>query len=727
MNMKIQHFTISLFVLLSFAVISIWSFSLYWINDAANAEKQIVNRLHWQAQLDQLQIIQLQWLQQKSFELNEWMEVNTDAQLRLVYINRFYQQFPEIRRIQILDLNTHESQPAGFPTGCLQLTKIEITPLINFQLPQAYSCFFNHQPVMGLITELHPLGSAQRLVILMDYFSFLDEFERLTDKYFYRPDKTLGAHLYIESGVDDQQNILSYEFQQGDSKLGSLTVLSPVSSYLDIWKQQFWVIPALLVLLAFGFVTFNRAIIAPLLLITQKMKKVVVNQRPGTSYDLHQLTPGLSLLHKYFLQLTYMTKNDPLTGLNNQVIFEERLQQAILEGKRSGRKYALALVDVNHFYKVNKKYGHYMGDGLLKQLAKRLNNGLRESDSLARLEKDNFALLFEFIDEGHITSLIEKLHQSLSKTFIVYGRSINIGVSIGVAIYPDHALDMEELEMKANDALLKAHQGDWPVVMTQHSDQIDYSGFSLIQSFRKALDNKDFKLVYQPVMDLNNHSTRYFEALLRWKQPEVHTQSIEKTIELAEKNLLIKPLSQWIIETACLQLQKMTNNPVKIAVNLSMIDFHDKELPDRIGDTLQRFSVVPEQLLVEITEGQFMQEPVKVIAILTRLSKMGISLSIDDFGTGQASLTYLKKLPVEKLKIDQSFVKDMVTDEEDRSIVEATIKLAHTLGIEVVAEGVESAEILELLIQMGCDYVQGYYISKPIEQKDIVKWIVDKN
>jgi len=458
------------------------------------------------------------------------------------------------------------------------------------------------------------------------------------------------------------------------------------------------------------------------------MKKEVLTRRPGNAYDSKYLTPGLLLLHKYFMRLTYLTKRDALTGLSNRAIFEQRLQLAILEGKRSGQKYALVLVDINHFYKVNKKYGNYVGDGLLKQLAKRLSNEIRESDSLARLEKDNFALLLGFTDEQQITSLVEKLHQSLSKSYAVYGRTINIAVSIGVAIYPDHAQDMEELELKGNEALLKAHKGDWPVVFIQQSgDQSDYSGLSLIQSLRQALDNNDFKLVYQPVMDLNNHSTSYFEALLRWKQPEMHTQSIEKTIELAEKNQLIKPLSQWIIETACVQLKKMTDYPVKIAVNLSMIDFHDENLPDRIGKTLHRFDITPGQLMIEITEGQFMQEPEQVIGILTRLSEMGISLSIDDFGTGQASLTYLKKLPVEKLKIDQSFVKDMVEDEEDRVIVEATIKLAHTLGIEVVAEGVESSDIHTLLIQMGCDYVQGYYISKPINQEFIPSWMTDTN
>jgi diguanylate cyclase (GGDEF)-like protein len=433
------------------------------------------------------------------------------------------------------------------------------------------------------------------------------------------------------------------------------------------------------------------------------------------------------MLHRYYMHMTHIVRHDPLTGLNNKMIFEERLKHAILEGKRTGRRYALVLLDINNFNKVNKKLGHYIGDGLLKQLAKRLRSSLRETDSLARLEKDNFAFLLEFSDEDKVSSIIEKIYQSLSAGYTVYGRQVKVSISIGVAVYPDFALDREDLELKANEALIRAQQGAWPVVYAQPlAELMDHSGLSLIQSLHQALDNNEFLLVYQPVIALKTHTTRYFEALLRWKYPQQHSQSIEKTIQLAEKNQLIKPLSQWIVEEACEQLTRLQDGVVKIAVNLSMIDLHDEELPDRVAATISQYGVTADRLMIEITEGQIMQEPDQVIKTLTSLSQMGISLSIDDFGTGQASLTYLKKLPVEKLKIDQSFVKDMVTNEDDRTIVEATIKLAHTLGIEVVAEGVESAEIFELLLHMGCDFVQGYYISRPIQKEQIAEWLMAK-
>lgn len=495
------------------------------------------------------------------------------------------------------------------------------------------------------------------------------------------------------------------------------------TSFSEVWmKQAVWVIPLFIALILTLYLLLSRAMLRPLQKLMQRLQKVIVARQPE-KHGSHGLMPGLMQLNKYFMHLTHQAKHDPLTGLNNRIIFEERLQQALLEGRRSGRKYALVIIDINQLQRVNHELGPYIGDGLLKQLAKRLTSGLRETDSLARLEKDNFALLLEFTDQEQVTALVNKIYQSLIRSYSVYGRMVKINVSIGVAIYPEHGQTMDELYLKTDQALLQAQKGEWPVVFVQQtSEETDYSGFSMIQSLRQALDNEEFKLVYQPVMDLKNFNTHYFEALLRWKDPESHNHSIEQTIALAEKIHLIKPLTNWIINRACEQLKTLSHPKVKVAINLSMIDLHDETLAQRIELALRTNGVEPSHLLVEITEGQIISDPEQVIKSLKELTVMGISLSIDDFGTGQASLTYLRRLPVEKLKIDQSFVKDMVSNEEDRAIVEATIKLAHTLGIEVIAEGVESAETYDLLMQMDCDYVQGYYISRPIEQGQILNW-----
>jgi diguanylate cyclase (GGDEF)-like protein len=410
------------------------------------------------------------------------------------------------------------------------------------------------------------------------------------------------------------------------------------------------------------------------------------------------------------------------------VIFEERVQQALQEGKRSAHKYALVFIDIDSFHKINKNYGNYLGDGLLRMLAQRLTDSLRESDSLGRLKDDNFALLLGYVENDQLTSFLDKIHQSLIRPYLVYGRNVEVTISIGVALYPEHAQELDQLALIADKALLEARQDNGGIVIIQSSTgEQNYSGLSRMQSFRQALKHDEFKLVYQPVMNLKSHTTSYFEALLRWKLPGTDQLSIPQIIALAENNQAIRPLTLWILNTACQQLRQLNNTDIKIAINLSMIDLHDEGLPQQINDALHQFDIPAKRLMIEITEGQIMQDQEQVIRILNQLSSMGISLSIDDFGTGQASLTYLKKLPVEKLKIDLSFVKDMVKDNDDQTIVEATIKLAHTLGIEVVAEGVESIEVHDLLQQMGCDYVQGYYISKPMDAEHILKWCKSAN
>lgn len=493
------------------------------------------------------------------------------------------------------------------------------------------------------------------------------------------------------------------------------------------WEQAMWVLPVLASLLVLAYISTFKSFVWPLLRLSRKMRHVVVARHSGKHENHDELGPGLSLLDRYFRRLTHLATHDPLTGLNTRVIFEERLKQAIVEGKRSGRKYALVFIDIDDFHKVNNEYGHYLADGLLKQMANRLSKGLRESDTVARLEKDDFALLLEFSDREQISNLLGKIYRYLTRRYDVYGRKVKISISVGVAVYPEHGQDIDELSVKADRAMMEAQKGDSPLVFARHNNgKSDYLGYSMVQSLRRALDNNEFRLVFQPVLEVKSNVTSYFEALLRWKNAEEHSFSIQQMIQMAENNQLIKPVTNWIVDNACKSLSLLKHPGVRIAVNLSMIDLHDQELPDRIKASLDRWQVRANELQVEITEGQIMQEPEQVIEILRRLTEMGISLAIDDFGTGQASLTYLRRLPVEKLKIDQSFVKDMVTNAEDRAIVEATIQLAHTLDIEVTAEGVESAAILEMLSSMSCDYVQGYYISRPIDQDQILIWCNDQ-
>ena len=721
MKVKIQNFTLSLFLLMSLLGILMWSVSLFWVNQQQNEKTAQLYRENWQLQIDQLQTRQRLWLQYRFYELSDWIGRQSDTLETYRIINRYYEQYAQIRLIQLNDVQAGQVLPDEIQQACRQRIDAAINTSMDASVPAMFDCRQQQQPLMGIAGRITQQGKSMELVLLMSYFHFINDFKQLTAKQIVLEYDEQGRANYHEVwSQDSDQQTLYFDFDG----YGSLSVLLPRESFPSLWlRQSVWVVPGILIAALVFYALFYLSLLSPLFRIQRKLEKVVLAHHPGHGSQRQSLAPGLWLLQKYFLHLTHLAKNDPLTGLSNRVIFEERLQQAVLEGKRSGRKYALVFIDIKQFHRINQDMGAYFGDMLLKQLAKRLTDALRESDSLARLEKDNFALLLEFSDDDQISGLVEKIYQTLTEDYFIYGRKLKVNVCMGIAIYPDHAQEADTLALKADEALLKAKKGDWPVVFEKpSSDKADYSGFTVIQSLRQALDNQEFKLVYQPVMDLSAHNTSYFEALLRWENPQKHRHSIERTIELAEKNHLIKPLTQWIIESACQQLKALNGCGTKIAINLSMIDLHDQDLPDRIGEALQRYGIDAGNLMIEITEGQIMQDPDKVIEILSRLNDMGLSLSIDDFGTGQASLTYLKKLPVEKLKIDQSFIRDMISDDDDRAIVSATIKLAHTLGIKVVAEGVESVEIHDLLIELGCDFVQGYFISRPLEQDQVAAW-----
>lgn len=494
-----------------------------------------------------------------------------------------------------------------------------------------------------------------------------------------------------------------------------------------IWERQ--LLPVLLsvltALLAVYFLLY-RWLLKPLQRLANKIARLSRSRYEAPGLTSAPVMIGLEALHRETDCIDQMIKEGSLTGLNNRDIFEDRLEQAVIEGKRSGRKYALVLIQLEDLEGICQRYDQAMVDAILKNMAQRLSDGLRGSDNVSHFNKGLFALLLEIQDQDQLVGLVEKIYLKLAKRYSVLGHHENVSIMLGVAQYPQQAVTAKQLSQYADSALSqarsKARSKARPIVFYEDENKTDLSGFTLIQSLRKALDNEDFKLVFQPVIEVQGNRTVYLEALLRWKDPIMHDVSIERTIHLAEKNQLIQPLTNWIVLTVCRLLNQLKMDDLVIGINLSMIDLHDQYLPRRIGKAMKKYNIKPGKIVIEITEGQIMQEPDEVVEILSNLGVMGLSLSIDDFGTGQASLTYLKKLPVEKLKIDQSFIRDMAINADDRLIVKATIELAHTLDLKVIAEGVETAEINDMLDEMNCDYVQGYYISRPLEAEQIPHW-----
>ncbi len=726
MKMRLPFFSASLILGMALVALLVWSWSLQQVVQQENSNQSAAYRQLRQAQISLLQQKQQLWLQSQYYLISTLLgSRNQDRRLQ-AFLWDYYQRNPNVRSVSLIEFNPDgETRYQPPKAGCLNLDQGSRQEFSNYLVPRFTSCRVDDKALLEIVGPVLQSSRNSALVISMDYFSFMKEFSSAAGKKLLLSSAAEDVIEFTEvSDSADNHDVITINFEEQGQLLGRVHLARRSLGFTDLWLEQ--VVPVLgLLLLAvlLVYTQFNRLLVRPLLSLAEKMRDTAVGHYRDNNDSSRPVTAGLKLMHEYFHAIQNMAKRDPLTGLNNRVIFEDRLLRAISDGKRSGRKYALILIDITNLDTIINRQGQYLADALLKQITQSLLASLRESDNVSRIDKGIFATLLEVPDRDQLVSLVEKIYEALADRFLIYGRELDATICMGIAIYPEHGADADQLYRNASSALIEAEKSEWPIVFYRSDDdQTDYSGFTVIQSLRKAIENDELKLVFQPVIDFENHHTVYLEALLRWKEPDSHKTSIERIIEIAEKNQLIKPLTNWIIAFTCQLLSELQIEQLAIGINLSMIDLHDQHLPRRIETYLKQYSVRPEQLVIEITEGQIMQEPEEVIDILSRLGIMGLSLSIDDFGTGQASLTYLKDLPVEKLKIDQSFIRDMVTNKEDRLIVKATIELAHTLDLKVIAEGVEIVEVYDILREMKCDYVQGYYISRPIEADQIPQW-----
>ncbi|MFQ5469426.1 MAG: EAL domain-containing protein [Gammaproteobacteria bacterium] len=428
-------------------------------------------------------------------------------------------------------------------------------------------------------------------------------------------------------------------------------------------------------------------------------------------------------------ELEHQALHDALTGLPNRVLILDRLNQAVLSLSDDKSKIALLMIDLDRFKEINDTLGHHFGDLLLQQVAYRLKENLRDSDTVARLGGDEFAVLLPNVDSiEHAMELAENIICSMDKSFYIEEQCFHIGVSIGIVVAPDHGLENPTLLKHADVAMYvaKRNKVDYMVYDPSHDDH-SISKLSMMSELRHAIDHDELSLVYQPKVDIEGGHVIEAEALVRWKHPKRGLVMPDEFISLAEHTGLIKPLTMWVIKDAmrqCHEWRQLGYN-IRVSVNLSTRNLLDVELPDYIARLMKSWELSPDILVLEITESAIMSDPVSAMEILSRLHEMGLSLSIDDFGTGYSSLSYLKQLPVDEIKIDKSFVFDMLRNKDDLIIVRSTIDLAHNMGRRVIAEGVESEQIWNKLVELGCDMVQGYYISKPLKPNEMRTWMCE--
>ncbi len=423
----------------------------------------------------------------------------------------------------------------------------------------------------------------------------------------------------------------------------------------------------------------------------------------------------------------FQALHDPLTGLPNRILFSERIAHAILQAQRQEKKLAVALIDLDRFKEINDSLGHTAGDHLLISVGKQMGGALRASDTVARLGGDEFGLVLPELDDLEaLEPVLERLRIALEEPIQVQSLPIGVEASIGIAIYPDHGDDAQTLIQRADIAMYEAKRdGLNHVFYDDSTHDHDVTSLTLVAELRRAISERELVLYYQPKAALASGVVTSVEALVRWIHPERGLVQPDAFIPLAQETSLIGPLTLYVIEEALRQVRGWREQDIElsIAVNLSTRNLLDRGFPNQVKELLARWDVKPEDLELEVTESSMLANPTRAKAVLNELSELGIRLSIDDFGTGYSSLAYLRELPVDEIKIDRSFVIGMGAETGDAVIVRSTVDLGRNLGLEVVAEGVETIEHWERLRELGCNTAQGYFLSRPVPADELCEWL----
>jgi diguanylate cyclase (GGDEF)-like protein/PAS domain S-box-containing protein len=433
----------------------------------------------------------------------------------------------------------------------------------------------------------------------------------------------------------------------------------------------------------------------------------------------------LALEHKIIEQaqaearIQQLAHYDALTGLPNRTLLAARCQQVISQAQRRQQPVALMFLDLDNFKVVNDSLGHRVGDTVLVELASRLKGVLREQDTIARLGGDEFILLLPDTDAAGATRLAVKLLEATLAPIQQGGYELVVTPSIGIALYPQDGADLEALSRCADSAMYRAKAGGRNGFSLHTADIQAQSDATLRvgNALRRAQERDQFTLHYQPQVELVSGRIVGVEALLRWNHPALGAIPPDEFISIAESTGLILPIGEWVLRSALQQLAAWIHDglaPVRMAVNLSSVQFRHTEFPQLVDAVLQQTGVSAQWLELELTESVAMTDPAGAIATMAALHRRGVHMAIDDFGTGYSSLAYLKRFQVGKLKIDRTFLRDITDDADDKAIVGAIISMAHSLGVQTLAEGVETPGQLEFLRERGCDEVQGYYFSQPV-------------
>lgn len=497
-----------------------------------------------------------------------------------------------------------------------------------------------------------------------------------------------------------------------------------------------------LVVIGFIFILFGvlasvilaNSITKPIVTLYQRIKQSsagedVLCSPVGTDDELEALA---KVFDEHTLALQYQAKHDFLTSLPNRVLFMDRLEQSLRNARRKNTFVAVLFIDLDHFKEVNDSFGHSIGDKLLQNISTLLRSNVRETDTVARLGGDEFTVLIEDItSENLIIDLIQKIMNKLKEVQIIDAYQFYISCSIGISLYPQNATTSEEMLQNADAAMYRAkdegrntyqfYTGD----MTQRA----FERVTLETKLREAIAAQAFEVFFQPQIDMPSNRIIGMEALVRWIEDGVVIATPDAFIPLAEDTRLIVDLDRFVMRTAMKQFAQWIRDgydPGVLSLNMSMVHLNHGDFIETLTGMLRDVGLSETRIELEVTETQIMKNPEQTIEILRQIKDLGFSIAVDDFGTGHSSLSYLKKLPVNRLKIDQSFVRDIPDDKDDMELTRAIIAMATNLNLKVIAEGVETQEQSEFLMEHGCDEAQGYFYSKPLPHKEITKLLKHK-
>lgn len=421
-------------------------------------------------------------------------------------------------------------------------------------------------------------------------------------------------------------------------------------------------------------------------------------------------------LREHVSAIRHQALHDALTGLPNRDLFGDRAEQALARARRDADSVAILLLDLDRFKEINDTLGHRSGDRVLEAAAAALSEVARDSDTVARLGGDEFGVVAPGTDGEGALALAERLLLGLARPIVVDEIELDVVASIGISLFPQHGVSPELLLRHADVAMYVAKETHRPEVYAAERDQYSPERLTLVTGLRRAITSGELVVHYQPQADVFSGRIRSVEALVRWEHPTLGLLGPDRFIPVAEHTGLIRLVTTFVLDTALCQSHEWTaaGLDVGVAVNVSARDLMDLTFPDEVAAALDRWQVAPDRLALEITENAILTDPARARQVLERLSDLGVTLAIDDFGSGHSSLGYLKRLPVDVLKIDKSFVLNMAADENDAVIVRSTVDLGHNLGLRVVAEGVEDDAAWEALEQLRCDMAQGFLISRPV-------------